>query len=557
VNEISTILVVDDDSDSLRLLTDILTAEGYRVRPADSGQLALASAKASAPELIMLDIRMPGMDGFEVCRRLQADEKTRRVPIIFLSAAGQLQDRVLGLSLGAADFISKPYERPELLARVRTHMELGRLRANLEQQVAVRTAELRMANQKLSLELDERLRAEQELRESEARFRSLADRAPVGIWLTTLDHEVTFYNRRALAFLGRKAAELGGLSWANFVHPEDMEAVEAKYNAAVGARRSFRIECRVRRWNGKYRWVLNTGIPRMIDGVCTGYITTSTDITDLKRRQEELLLHQKLESLGVLAGGVAHDFNNLLGSILAESDLAMSDLPEDTPGRDSVERIAAIALRASEIVNLLMTYAGDRDPAIEGVDLSKVTSEVLFLMRPPLSDTAVIDMNLMKDLPLVQANKAQIRQVVMNLLTNAAEALKGRGGKITVSTGLVHIGKAAAAKRKLNLPAGEYCYLSVSDTGCGMSAETQDKVFDPFYSTKFVGRGLGLAAVQGILRSHRGAISVMSEPDRGSTFEVLLPRSGKRERNRKQHTAEQESPLVSTASGGSGTYGWH
>uniref|UniRef100_Q023H5 histidine kinase n=1 Tax=Solibacter usitatus (strain Ellin6076) TaxID=234267 RepID=Q023H5_SOLUE len=554
---ISTILVVDDDSDSLRLLTDILTAEGYRVRPADSGQLALASAKAAAPELIMLDIRMPGMDGFEVCRRLQADEKTRRIPIIFLSAAGQLQDRVLGLSLGAADFISKPYERPELLARVRTHMELGRLRAHLEHQVAAQTAELRLANEQLSLELEERLRAEQELRESEARFRSLADRAPVGIWLTTLDNEVTFYNRRALAFLGRKAAERSGLSWAEFVHPEDMDAVKAKYQAAVSARRSFRIECRVRRWNGKYRWVLNTGIPRMIDGVCTGYITTSTDITDLKRRQEELLMHQKLESLGVLAGGVAHDFNNLLGSILAESDLAMSDLPEDTPGRDGVERIAAIAQRASEIVNLLMTYAGDRDLAIEGVDLSKVTSEVLFLMRPPLSETAVIELNLVKDLPLVQANKAQIRQVVMNLLTNAAEALKGRGGKITVSTGLVHIGKAAAAKRKLNLPVGEYCFLSVSDTGCGMSPQTKDKVFDPFYSTKFVGRGLGLAAVQGILRSHRGAISVVSEPERGSTFEVLLPRSGKRERHRRESMPEHDTPLVSTASGGSGTRGWH
>jgi PAS domain S-box-containing protein len=556
VSEISTILVVDDDSDSLRLLTDILTAEGYRVRPADSGQLALASAKAAAPELIMLDIRMPGMDGFEVCRRLQADEKTRRIPIIFLSAAGQLQDRVLGLSLGAADFISKPYERPELLARVRTHMELGRLRAHLEQQVAAQTAELRLANEQLSLELEERQRAEQELRESEARFRSLADRAPVGIWLTTLDDEVTFYNRRALAFLGRKVSEKSGLSWADFVHPDDMGAVKTKYQAAIRARRSFRIECRVRRWSGKYRWVLNTGIPRMIDGVCTGYITTSIDITDLKRRQEELLLHQKLESLGVLAGGVAHDFNNLLGSILAESDLAMSDLPEDTPGRDSIERIAAIAQRASEIVNLLMTYAGDRDLAIEDVDLSKVTSEVLFLMRPPLSDTAAIDMNLMSDLPMVQANKAQIRQVVMNLLTNAAEALKGRGGKITVSTGLVHIGKAAAAKRKLHLPVGEYCYLSVSDTGCGMSPQTKDKVFDPFYSTKFMGRGLGLAAVQGILRSHRGAISVVSEPDRGSTFEVLLPRSGKRERHRNE-AAEHESPLVSTASGGSGTHGWH
>ena len=208
MNHNNTILVVDDDSHSLRLLTDTLTGGGYRVRPADSGELALASVGAVAPGLILLDIRMPGMDGFEVCRRLKANDKSRGIPVIFLSAAGQVEDRVLGLSLGAADFISKPFQAPELLARVHIHMELGRLRADLEQQVAERTAELRLANERLCLELEERRRAERELRESEERFRNLANRAPVGIWVTDADRLVTFYNRRALAFLGRKTADL-------------------------------------------------------------------------------------------------------------------------------------------------------------------------------------------------------------------------------------------------------------------------------------------------------------------------------------------------------------
>jgi signal transduction histidine kinase len=138
-------------------------------------------------------------------------------------------------------------------------------------------------------------------------------------------------------------------------------------------------------------------------------------------------------------------------------------------------------------VNLLMTYAGDRDLTIEPVDLSKVTAEVLYLMRPPLNKTAVLDVNLGKNLPSVQANTAQIRQVVLNLITNAWEALKGKPGKITVSTGQVRLGKATATERKLDLPAGDYCYLEVSDTGCGMSVQTQSKVFDPFYTTKFMG----------------------------------------------------------------------
>ena len=544
MNDNRTILVVDDDSQSLRLLTDTLTGAGYRVRPADSGELALASVGAVAPELILLDIRMPGMDGFDVCRRLKANPKSRGIPVVFLSAAGQVEDRVHALRLGAADFISKPFQAPELLARVHIHMELGLLRAHLEQQVAERTAELRLANERLCLELEERRRAEHELRESEERFRNLANRAPVGIWVLDADQGVTFYNRRALAFLGRKMADRCACQWTDFVHPDDLEEVSSKYRSAVVGRRSFRIECRVRRTTGKYRWMLHTGVPRFIGGVYSGYIGTSLDITDLKRAHERMIVNQKLESLGVLSAGVAHDFNNLLGTIMAESDLALSDLAEDSPSRSNVERIAAIATRASEIVNLLMTYAGDRDLAIEAVDLSKITAEVLFLMRPPLSNTAVIDVNLAKDLPAVQANMAQIRQVVLNLITNASEALKGKGGKITVRTGLVHIGKAAAAKRKVDLPWGDYCYLEVSDTGCGMTAQTQSKAFDPFYTTKFVGRGLGLAVVQGILRSHGGAITVVSAPGSGSTFEILLPRAGKRTAQRRPANTEIEQPPI-------------
>ena len=395
-----------------------------------------------------------------------------------------------------------------------------------------------------SLELEERSRAERELRESEERFRNLANRAPVGIWVTDAERMVTFYNRRALAFLGRKTADMVTRGWTGCVHPEDLADVSSKFHSAVVAGRSFRIECRVRRANGKYRCILHTGIPRFIGGVYSGHIGTSLDITDLKRTHEQTVVNQKLESLGVLAGGVAHDFNNLLGSIMAEADLALGDLPEDSSSRPNIERIAAIATRASEIVNLLMTYAGDRDLTIEPVDLSKVTAEVLYLIRPPLNKTAVLDVNLGKNLPAVQANTAQIRQVVLNLITNAWEALKGKPGKITVSTGQVRIGKATAAERKLDLPAGDYCYLEVADTGCGMSEQTQSKVFDPFYTTKFMGRGLGLAAVQGILRSHGGAISVVSAPGKGSTFEVLLPRASKRVKQRRPPRAGLNAPPI-------------
>src|SRR5215471_8755981 len=181
-----TILVVDDDSESRALLTTILTAEGYEVRPADRGELALASIAASRPELILLDIRMPGMDGFEVCRRLKQSAETQDIPLMFISASGSLQERLEGFKLGAVDYVTKPFQREELMARVRTHLELGRLRAHLEQQVAERTAKLR---------------------ESEERFRTMANAAPVMIWVSGVDKRRTFFNRGWLEFTGRTADE--------------------------------------------------------------------------------------------------------------------------------------------------------------------------------------------------------------------------------------------------------------------------------------------------------------------------------------------------------------
>ena len=522
------ILVVDDEPESLVSLTNVFTAGGYEVRPVDSGQLALESAIAQPPHLILLDICMPGMDGFEVCRRLKASEKTRDVPLIFISATRDVDERIEGLRLGAVDFVNKLFQPEELLARVRTHLELSRLRANLEKQVEWRTAELRAANARLQSELAERLLVVQALRESEERFRNLANTAPVGIWATGPDQLASFLNKTALAFLGRSMEELRGGRWTERVHPDDVDRVYSTCVSAVGTRSPFRIEYRMRRADNQYRWVLNTGIPRFVNSVYVGYIGTVIDTTDLKRSQEQMLATQKLESLGVLAAGIGHDFNNMLGAIFAESDLALTEVLPGSPVGEGLERIKGVAVRASEIVKLLLAYAGGTEISMEEVDISVLVEEMLQLLKGSFSKQVTLRTRLATNLPLIRANAGQLRQVVLNLILNALEALEHQEGTIVVATGRMQPGQSSAREYEREWREGDYVRLVVSDTGCGMTEEVRSKAFDPFYTTKFLGRGLGLAVVEGILRSHGGSINVRSAPGMGSTFEVLLPCAAQR-----------------------------
>jgi len=385
----------------------------------------------------------------------------------------------------------------------------------------------------LFADITERRQAGAALRESEERFRNMADSAPVLIWLTGPDKVLTFFNKTWLDFVGRTLEQESNNGWVQNVHPDDVDQCFAIYSAAFDARERFHVECRLRRADGEYRWMLCSGIPRYAaDARFAGYIGTDIDITDLRRAQDEALARQKLESLGVLAGGIAHDFNNLLGSILMNAELVLSQLPVDSPVCDDVGTIKTVASRAAEIVAQMMAYAGNEGVEFERVDLSVLVAEMLQLLKVSITKRAVLRVNLPENLPPVSANAAQLRQVVMNLITNASEAIGETGGVITVTTSKVRIDGGSSEGNPSGLPFDDYVQLQVSDTGGGMTEEVRARMFDPFFTTKMPGRGLGLSAVQGIMRTHGGTINVVSAPGRGSCFEILLPCCSEAARNR-------------------------
>jgi two-component system cell cycle sensor histidine kinase/response regulator CckA len=376
----------------------------------------------------------------------------------------------------------------------------------------------------VNFDITDRKQADAALYESEQRFRNMADAAPVMIWVSGSDKLCTFFNKGWLTFTGRTMEEVLGNGWTVDVHPDDLDRCYVIYSSSFDARRNFQMEYRLHRADGEYRWVLDIGAPRFSpESIFVGYIGSCVDITELRRTQEEALARQKLESLGVLAGGVAHDFNNLLGGILAEAELAETYLAAGSSPAEDIQVIKAIAIRAAEIVRELMIFSGQDKACLEPVNISRLVEEMLELLKVSISKHAVLKTDLRINLPPVMGNAAQIRQIVMNLVINASEAVGEKAGVISVSTSYVTGGKDLGQPGMGKLPQGDYVRLRVSDTGCGMTEEAKAKIFDPFFTSKFAGRGLGLAVVQGIVRTHGGTIDVWSAPGRGATFQVLLP----------------------------------
>jgi PAS domain S-box-containing protein len=374
-------------------------------------------------------------------------------------------------------------------------------------------------------DLTEQKQAEAALRESEERFRRVFEEGPLGLALVGPDFRFRQVNNALCRMVGYSEAELRGKTFVDITHPDDVLA-DVELAAQLFRREIpfFRIQKRYVKKTGEIIWInLTASIILGADGELLHGLAMVEDITEMKRNQEEAFFRQKLESLGTLAGGIAHDFNNILGAVQAQAELAQAEADAGSSCRQELKAIGEVAMRGSEIVRQLMIYAGTESGAVELVDLSKTVDEMLALLKVSVTKHALITADLDPDLPAILASASQVRQIVMNLITNASDAIGDRDGVIRVSTKHVTLSGEWAAIPSRPLPNGHYVQLEVSDTGRGMSPETQANVFDPFFTTKSAGRGLGLAVVQGIVRSLGGSIHLASELDKGTTFQMLLP----------------------------------
>lgn len=389
----------------------------------------------------------------------------------------------------------------------------------------------------MDVDVTERRRAELALRASEEKYRELVQNANSIILRRNPDGVITFFNEYAQEFFGYREDEILGQNIVGTIVPRtdsggrDLAAMIREIGATP-ERYAVNENENVRR-NGERVWVAWTNRAirnkqgQVVEVLCIGNDITKLKRAEVERRNLELQVQQtqKLESLGVLAGGVAHDFNNLLVGVLGYAEMALIGLPEDSPVCESIAQIEKSARRAAELTRQLLAYAGRGKFVIEPVNLSEVVREMSQLLEVSITKKATLEIALDATLPTIEADATQIRQLVMNLMTNASDALGDECGVIRISTNVVDCNRACLQtyRSDLTLAEGRYVLLRVADSGCGMNEETLERIFDPFFTTKFIGRGLGLAAVMGIVRGHRGGIRVESQPGKGTVFEVLVP----------------------------------
>jgi PAS domain S-box-containing protein len=378
----------------------------------------------------------------------------------------------------------------------------------------------------LFLDITERKRGEEALRSSEEIFRRVFELFPGPVTLAEVDGTIINCNQEFCRTIGYRRQEIIGRRTTAFSTWLDPAQRASMYEQAGRGQVVDWLEFKLQRTDGQIRDMQISCRPFAMSGR-TVVLAVGRDITELRQLERKMLHRQKLESLGGLAGGIAHDFNNLLTAILGNADLARSQMSPLAPERTSLEEIEKAARRAADLCRQLLIYSGRGRFVVEPIALQELVEQMQHLLSASVGKNVVLKYHLAKGVPAIEADASQVRQALMDLVVNAAEAIGERSGIVSVTVGMAacdddYLKGCLGAD---NLQPGDYVYVEVADTGRGITAGDGGRIFDPFFSTKFPGRGLGLPAVLGIARGHRGAIRVESEAGKGSSFRLLFPAS--------------------------------
>jgi two-component system, cell cycle sensor histidine kinase and response regulator CckA len=505
------ILIVDDERQNSQLLEVMLAAEGFIPSTAASGEEALAIIRDCPPDLILLDIMMPGMSGYDVASRIKSNAATRNIPIIMVTALDDRDARMLGLNAGAEDFLTKPVDRAELCVRVRNLLRLkaygdyhGKYSELLEGEVGLRAADLV---------------------ESERLYRTTFDTAPVGIVHVALTGKWLRVNQRLCELLGYTREDLQGPGAAAITQSEPVEGEEdALRLMATGALTAHVIEeKRYRRQDGNPLWArVNISLLRDASGQPQHFVEVIEDITERRTLEAQIRQAGKMDAIGRLASGVAHDFNNLLTVILGFAEILGTDVSISPDHAEDLREIVKAANRATALTKQLLAFGRQQVLVPSPLDLNAVIKDMTGMLGRLIGENIDVELVLGHDLAPAIADRGQLEQVIMNLVVNARDAMTA-GGCLTIETTSVNLENSSFHDE--TVVNGRYVMVAISDTGGGMTNETQRRLFEPFFTTKDAGKGtgLGLSTTYGIVKQSKGYIWVYSEIGQGTTFKVYLP----------------------------------
>jgi PAS domain S-box-containing protein len=492
----ATILIVDDQPVNLKILVEFLRKKEHRLLVAESGERAIELAKVQQPDIILMDIMMPGMDGFEVCRRLKDDALLADIPIIFVTALGDVEDKTKAFNAGCVDFITKPFHKQEVLLRINNHLTIRQQQQQIEQEKEMLAVTLRsIGDAVIATDIEGRVTLVNKVTEQ---LTGWSREEAIGQPLTRVFHIINEQSREVCENPVEKVLETGHIiGLANhtaLIAKDGTERSIADSAAPIHDRKSNII----------------------------GVVLVFRDVTVENRLAGELAKTKKLESIGVLAGGIAHDFNNILTGITGSFGLAKLQLASDHPAFELMEAGEKAAMRGARLTKQLLTFAKGGAPIKECSSVYDVIKESCDFSLVGSSVACRVDRD--GNLWNAEIDKGQISQVVQNLILNGSQAMPEGGTIEVLCDNYSHIPEKTG---DLPLAVGEYIRIAVTDYGIGIPAAVVPKIFDPYFSTKQKGSGLGLAVCHSIVKKHDGHIHCVSESGHGTTFSVYLPASSK------------------------------